>query len=336
MTDRIPDVSIVIAAFNAADTIGRAIAGALAQQGVTLEVIVADDCSTDATREVVGAIADPRLRLVALAQNRGPGGARNAGIGTARGRWIAVLDADDTLRSDRLQRMIAKAETEGAQIVVDNLAVIGADGRSRAMFEEHELATRPELTLSAFIESNLLFSSQHNFGYMKPVFCRQFLADHDLRFDENLRIGEDYLLLASALAAGGKCVVDPTVGYLYHITEGSISRVLSVADVESMIAADDEFLRHYRLDRKVLAAQRKRHRSLRQARSFLTLIGHLKRRSLADALRIALRDPLALRHLGMPITARLRRLKTLPPRLRPAEAFPKRANPAKGPHTSKG
>ncbi|MFA7412991.1 MAG: glycosyltransferase family 2 protein [Rhizobium sp.] len=336
MTGGTPDVSIVIAAFNAAETIERAIAAGLAQQGVTLEVIVADDCSADGTRDVVASIADPRLRLVALAENRGPGGARNAGIDASRGRWIAVLDADDSMRPDRLARMIAKAEADGAQIVVDNLSVVEADGGSRAMFEEHKLASSPELTLPAFIESNVLFRSRHNFGYMKPVFSRQFLVDQGLRFDENLRIGEDYLLLASALAAGGKCAVDPAIGYVYHITDGSISRVLKAADVETMIAADAEFLRRYRLDRKALAAQRRRRRSLEQARSFLTLIGHLERRSLAGALGTALRDPLALRHLGMPITVRLRRLKNLPLTTRPAETFSKRTKQAKGPHTSKG
>ena len=335
MMQETPDVSIVIAAFNAADTIGHAIGSALMQQGVALEVIVADDCSTDATREVVGVIADPRLRLVALAENRGPGAARNAAIDAARGHWVAVLDADDTMRSDRLARMIARAEAGGAEIAVDNLAVVGADGSSKAMFDQHELARRPDLTLAAFIDSNVLFRSQHNFGYMKPVFRRQFLADHSLRFEERLRIGEDYLLLASALAAGAKCVVDPTVGYLYHITEGSISRVLKLEHVEAMIAADGEFLGRYRLDGRALAAQRRRRRSLIRAHSFLTLIGHLKRRSLAGALGIALRDPAALRHLSMPIAARLRRLKERSLTVGPAELSARRAGSAIAPHASK-
>jgi len=335
MMEETPDVSIVIAAFNAADTIGHAISSALAQQGVALEVIVADDCSTDATRNVVGAIADPRLRLLALAENRGPGAARNAAIDAARGRWVAVLDADDTMRSDRLARMIARAEADGAEIVVDNLAVVGADGSSRAMFDEHALENRPDLTLADFIESNVLFRSQYNFGYMKPIFRRQFLADHSLRFNESLRVGEDYLLLASALAAGARCVVDPNVGYLYHITEGSISRVLKLEHVEAMIAADGELLGRYRLDGRALAAQRRRRRSLIRAHSFLELIGHLKRRSLAGALGIALRDPAALRHLSMPIAARLRRLKERSLTLGPAELSAKRAGSAIVPHTSK-
>ena len=93
-----PDASVVIAAYNAEDTIRRAIRSALAQNDVAVEVIVADDCSTDATRETVTALGMAAVRLVALDGNKGPGGARNAGFAAARGRWIAVLDSDDTMR----------------------------------------------------------------------------------------------------------------------------------------------------------------------------------------------------------------------------------------------
>lgn len=323
-----PDVSIVIAAFNAAETINRAIAGALAQQGVVLEVVVGDDCSTDATRAVVAAIADPRVRVVGLPENRGPGAARNAAIDAARGRWIAVLDADDTLHPGRLARMIGKAEAADAQIAVDNLTVVTADGQTVAMFDERLLADSPELTLPAFIQSNMLFRSQHNFGYMKPIFKRQFLSDHGLRFDESLRIGEDYILLASALAVGGRCVVDPQVGYCYHITEGSISRELRLEHVEAMIAADAEFLGRYQLDAAALAAQRRRQRSLMHGRSFLTLIANLKRRSFTRALVTALRNPAALRHLGMPIAARVRRLRNWRAHLHLRPGEPKAEKPS--------
>ncbi|MHA7971749.1 glycosyltransferase family 2 protein [Rhizobium sp. CAU 1783] len=334
MTVSTPDVSIIIAAFNAAGTIERAIASALDQEDVSLEVIVIDDCSTDGTRAVVAGFEDPRLRFVPLRENLGPGGARNAGIDIAEGRWIAILDADDTMRPDRLARMIDKAEAGSAEIAVDNLAVVTGDGNSRAMFDELDLATLPFLTLADFIGSNVLFRDEYNFGYMKPVFLKRFLNDHGLRFDESLRIGEDYMLLASALAVGGECIVCPGVGYLYSVTEGSISRVLEVHHVEAMLAADAAFLRRYRLDRKAFAAQNLRHRSLRQARSFLTLVGQLKRRSYTGALCTAISDPAALRHLRMPIAVRLRRLITA--KGRPSETPAKRHNPANGPHASKG
>lgn len=308
MTETVPDVTFVIAAYNSADTIVRAVESALRQVDVTLEVIIIDDCSSDDTTATVLAMADPRIRLVALESNRGPGGARNAGLSQARGRWIAVLDADDTIKSDRLARMLARAETTGAQIVVDNLDVVSGDGHCRRMFDERQLADQPILRLPAFIESNILFRSGHNFGYMKPVFERSFLEAHDLRFDESLRIGEDYLLLASALAVGGICAVEPVAGYTYHIREGSISRVLKQHHVEAMLASDKIFLETYRLDGPAMAAQRRRTRSLKTASAFVALIDFLKQRSFAGAVGVAIAHPSALWHLRMPITVRLQRM----------------------------
>lgn len=132
MTLSAPEVSFVVAAYNAADTIRRAILSALAQERVDLEVIVVDDCSTDGTSAVVEEIADPRVRLLRLAKNRGPGGARNAGLEAARGNWIAILDADDTITANRLSRMIDLATTAGAEIAVDNIDVANLDEIGRA------------------------------------------------------------------------------------------------------------------------------------------------------------------------------------------------------------
>ncbi|ASY72834.1 glycosyl transferase [Sinorhizobium fredii USDA 205] len=331
-----PDVTFVVAAYNAADTITRAVGSALAQEGVTVEVVVVDDCSSDATAALVTAIDDPRVRLIALERNRGPGGARNAGFEAARGRWIAVLDSDDTVRPGRLARMTGRAEAAGAQIVVDNLDVLSLDGSNVRMFEDAELEALPALTLPAFIESNVIFRSEHNYGYMKPVFERRFLAEHGLSFDESLRIGEDYILLASALACGGRCAVEPSAGYTYHIREGSISRVLKLEHIDAMMAADAAFLCQHILDPLSRRMQRKRARGFRQARSFLLLVEQLKSRSLAGALRTALADPFALRHLRMPIAARLRRLAARAPQPAPITVAAERSPLGNDPHTSKG
>ena len=327
-----PDVTFVIAAYNSAGTIRHAIESALAQRHVSIEIVVVDDASSDDTREVVGQFADPRLKLIALERNRGPGGARNAGLEAARGQWIAILDSDDTVDPDRLARMIARAEKADAQIVVDNLDVVSRDGSRQRMFSESDLARQSQLTLPAFIASNALFRSEHNYGYMKPVFLRGFLQEHALRFDETLRIGEDYILLASALARGGRCVVEPTAGYIYNVRDGSISRVLRKDHVEAMLVSDQRFLMDNRLNSAAQAAQRVRTRSLREARSFLDLVEHLKRGSLLRALRTAISDPAAVRHLRMPIEARLRRLIG-----RPTRALKQSSrSPGKRPHTSKG
>ena len=306
-----PDVSFVIAAFNAERSIARAIQSAIAQRDVTVEVVVVDDCSIDRTVEVARSFPAESVRVVELEKNRGPGGARNAGLEIARGRWIAVLDSDDAVYPDRLARMISRAEMFDAQIAVDNLGVVQeASGAEAIMFAPAQLAKFSELTLADFIAANMLFEETFSFGYMKPIFERSFIEGNALRYIETARIGEDYVFLASALARGGRCIVVPEPGYAYHIRSGSISRVLELHHVEAMLDADEAFVREYALDPAAQAAQARRTRSLEKARSFLTLVQHLKQHAPLKAMKTALRDPMAVRHLKLPIAARLRRLGT--------------------------
>ncbi|CAN7513061.1 glycosyltransferase family 2 protein [Aminobacter sp. LjRoot7] len=303
-----PDVSFVIAAYNAEPMLGRAIDSALAQEGVTVEVIVVDDCSSDATLDVARSYSDPRVRVVALETNRGPGGARNAGLDAAQGRWVAVLDSDDAVLPGRLAAMIGRAEAGSAAMAVDNIVVVHEDGRPQeVMFAEIYLEKLGNLTLADFIGGNVVFETTFNFGYMKPIFLREYLEANELRYDEDLRIGEDYILLASALARGGGCAVEPTVGYAYHVRNGSISRVLELHHVEAMQRADATFEATNRLEGEAKKAFTRRARSLSQAASFLSLVTHIKQRSPLKAVRTALGDPAAVRHLRMPIEVRLRR-----------------------------
>lgn len=305
----IPDVSFVIAAYNAEATLDRAIASAIAQKDVSVEIIVVDDKSSDATLAVARAYPPEIVRVVALASNRGPGGARNAGLDAARGRWIAVLDSDDAVYPGRIAAMIARAEKSDAQIAVDNLLVIGEDGvAGDAMFPRQYLEDLREISLASYIAGNIIFESTFNLGYLKPIFQRRFLDETRLRYDEKLRIGEDYILLANALARGGRCVVEPDIGYAYHIRGGSISRVLELHHVEAMREADADFARGLSMDADARAAFDRRGRGLRKAASFLSMVQHIKARSPLKAIGTALSDPAAVGHMSMPIAVRLRRM----------------------------
>ncbi|ANT49629.1 glycosyltransferase family 2 protein [Mesorhizobium amorphae] len=304
-----PDVSFVIAAYNAEATLDRAIASAIAQRDVSVEVVVVDDTSRDRTLEVARSYPQDIVRVVALPENRGPGGARNAGLELARGRWVAVLDSDDAVYPGRLSTMIARAEKAGAEIAIDNLQVVREDGVAEdTMFPAAYLESLGEISLADYISGNIVFESRFNLGYLKPIFQRRFLNENGLRYDEGLIIGEDYILLASALAKGGRCVVEPTTGYVYHIRSGSISRVLELHHVEAMRKADAIFAETHAMDPEAAAAFARRSRSLRRAASFLSLVQHIKARSPLKAIWTALSDPAAVRHMSMPIAVRLRRV----------------------------
>lgn len=102
------ELSVVIAAYNAADTLGEQLE-ALASQSVDFpwEVVVADNGSTDSTRAVAEAWRDrlPSLRVVDASRRRGPGAARNVGVTYARAPFIAFCDADDVVGDGWLTAM---------------------------------------------------------------------------------------------------------------------------------------------------------------------------------------------------------------------------------------
>jgi PST family polysaccharide transporter len=105
-----PTCSVVMAAYNAAETIDQAIASVLAQTLSDLELIVIDDGSTDDTAERVRAhTADPRVRLHRQ-DNAGPSRARNRAIELARGRYVGILDSDDVWLPDYLELMVGALE----------------------------------------------------------------------------------------------------------------------------------------------------------------------------------------------------------------------------------
>jgi len=112
-------VSVVIPCYNAASFIGATLDSVLAQTYRQLEVIVVDDCSKDASVEIIRRYvgADSRVTLIQMERNAGaPAGPRNRGVRAARGDWIAFLDADDLWHSRKLEHQMAAIKATGARM----------------------------------------------------------------------------------------------------------------------------------------------------------------------------------------------------------------------------
>ncbi len=101
-----PTVSVIMSAFNAEAYLREAVDSILAQTFGDFELIVVDDASTDRTLEIVAEYSDPRIRVIRNPSNLGVGGARNRGLRLARGKYIAMHDADDTSVPDRLAQQV--------------------------------------------------------------------------------------------------------------------------------------------------------------------------------------------------------------------------------------
>lgn len=101
-------VSVVMPAFNASDQIELALRSLLAQSWTNIEVLVADDCSSDNTAEVVSQLSaqDSRIQLVPMAHNGGAYAARNGALQWAKGDFITVHDSDDWSHPQKLELQV--------------------------------------------------------------------------------------------------------------------------------------------------------------------------------------------------------------------------------------
>ena len=223
--------------YNNAATIRRALESLRAQTVGDFEAIVVDDGSRDGGPDVVAEMAreDARLRLIGPRANSGPSEARNVGIASATGEWIALLDGDDAWRPERLAHLLGSSE--GADFVGDDLVVhdAGNDEEVGPCFLGFYGVT--ELTLEDHMS---VWPRAHgDTGILKPLMRRSFLDAHGLRYDPAVRCGEDFILYTEALMQGARFRLIPQAGYVYTVTYGPRSRSVSphthtVADGSAM------------------------------------------------------------------------------------------------------
>jgi glycosyltransferase involved in cell wall biosynthesis len=121
MSSKAPLISVVMPAFNAARFIAEALESVLAELTADpdsgFEVVVADDCSNDATADIVRSFAARGVRYLKRPARGGPGAARNSGVGAAEGELLAFLDADDLWPAGRLAALKEALEGEGGPAI---------------------------------------------------------------------------------------------------------------------------------------------------------------------------------------------------------------------------
>ena len=267
-----PDVSFVIAAFDAVTTIEATIASALAQEDVNVEVVVIDDDSNDETASLVATLAaqDSRIVLLRQTRNAGPSAARNRGLKAARGAWIGILDSDDLLEPGRSRKLIELATRSASDMVADNvMRFLDLNPDVAWPLLPRRAGDRTfDVDIASYLRGNLMTNGDTNLGYLKPLFSRAFLQSHNMAYDESLRIGEDFNLVLRALNAGAKFTITTEPFYLYRIRSGSLSRSLRASDLEGLLVANDNVLTDRLSEREVHAAAKAYRRSAIDMRIF--------------------------------------------------------------------
>ena len=119
-----PLVSIIVPVHNAAGSLHRALRSVLSQTLTDYELILVDDCSADESIRILRKYCelDERVRLYSTATNSGPGVARNVGLRSAKGRYIAFLDADDFWIRNKLELQIRSFEDD--KVILSHTRVV--------------------------------------------------------------------------------------------------------------------------------------------------------------------------------------------------------------------
>ncbi|MGK9052784.1 glycosyltransferase family 2 protein [Neorhizobium petrolearium] len=263
-------ICVIIAAKNAADTIGVAIQSALNEAHVS-EVVVVNDGSTDGTAAVARETDDGsgRLTVVSFEKNRGPSAARNHAIAISSAPLIAILDADDFFFPGRFAPMLAE---EGWDLIADNIAFIYEP--SEIPHPERFEARAKTMSLTEFVEGNISKRGvkRGETGFLKPVIRRNFLEAHGLRYKEEMRLGEDYDFYVRALAKGARYKVIEHCGYGAVVRQDSLSGRHRTEDLRKFYEADEAILADPALSREaraVIARHRDHIRDRYELRAFL-------------------------------------------------------------------
>lgn len=196
-----PLISVIIPTYNREKFIGKAIDSVLRQGFPDLEIIVIDDGSTDGTRKVLEAYGDT-VRCI-YQENSGVSSARNSGIRSARGMWLAFLDSDDEWMPDYLSAQIQYCEEYSEAVAhITNAVTIGLDGRRSSLFVETGLITKFKANPSLIFERPLSAIVKHAPWFLQSAIMRKDMVLTAGLLDEELSIAEDFDLVARVALRG--------------------------------------------------------------------------------------------------------------------------------------
>ena len=291
-----PLVSVVMANFQAGDKIVPALQSVLGQTMADLEVIVSDDASQDHSMALVRALAkaDARVRLIESQTNGGPACCRNRALDAARGSWIAVVDSDDIIHPERLERLLDVARRDDLDIVADDLLLFHEDGSPPRLMLGAEAGASFSVSPVRWVLAGV--DGSPPLGYLKPMIRADRLKK--LRYDEALRIGEDYDFILRLLLDGARMTVVPEPFYLYRRHSASISHRLSKSDMRSMVERQLALAAaHEPVSPELSAAFARRLAVLREGLAYEELVASIKQRQALQALGQLVRDPKLVRRL---------------------------------------
>lgn len=221
-----PDISVIVPAFNASQTIVECLESIFKAKGISVEVIVIDDGSIDGTSQIVSNISVPENHALAVVKtaNQGVASARNVGLANARGKIVAFVDSDDTIRPDNFVNLYNKFSKSDCDIAVGGVCIHFVDGHTEYRRVPSELQNRVMYGEGAFrtLQGTGTFTPLV-FAYL---WKRDFIDRNGLRFQ--YRMSEDDLWTTKAICLARNVLFTDCIHYDYVKREQSLTAVNQV------------------------------------------------------------------------------------------------------------
>lgn len=231
-------ITLVIPVYNEAPFLERCLDSIAKQSEAPDEIIIIDDCSTDKSARIATRYCfTNNWRLIVNEENYGVSYSRNYGIDHATSDYITFIDADDELTPNAIATMKRYAQTCENIVQFNHLRKYRGVEMLYNKYKEqtgiHTLATMPDAPKAWFAAWN-------------KIYKRDFLDDHNLRFDDELRWGEDELFNLRAIIENGciRCQREETL--IRHFDNPhSLNRSRTTSDMARQLAKIQEMATQY-------------------------------------------------------------------------------------------
>ncbi len=235
--------SIVIPVYNVAAYLEGCVDSVLANNCINSEIILVDDGSTDGLcPQLCDRLAQKHSRLIRVVhqENRGLGGARNAGIEAAAGDYLLFLDSDDTITPDTLDTLRAAIVQYGSPEIISFHTALVPEGEGQTAYRYHTLPVGVCHTLSSL--PSMLMDP--------PLVCaklwsRDLFVRTGIRFPDRL-LYEDLCTTGKLLLDAKSVVGIDAVCYLYLQRTGSIMRSADADRCREIMVVLDSVLGYFR------------------------------------------------------------------------------------------
>lgn len=214
-------VSVIIPVYNIERHLRQCLDSVAGQTLTDLEIICVDDGSTDKSPVILAEYAGKDNRFQIITQpNAGPGAARNTGMARATGEYLIFLDSDDWFEPDFLERMVAKAESTGADVTI--CRAVEFDTETGREFPSEWMLKREYLPGAVFSPEDIaehLFQFAYGWPWDK-LYRAGFVKDAGLCYPP-LPNSEDLVFVFQSLALAEKLAVVENVLAHHRVNRAS-------------------------------------------------------------------------------------------------------------------